>query len=199
MPAGLRTYYAPDRKTWRKWLEKNHTASPGIWLIYYKKTSGKPRVEYDEAVEEALCFGWIDSTVKGLDEERFMQRFTPRKAKSGWSGPNKERIRRLIRDGLMAKAGLDAIKLAKKNGSWESLDKVYAPENELEIPGDLQKALAGNKKAKENFEAFPLFAKRQFLAWINSAKRTETRQTRIKQTVLMGRLNRKPNINGFKI
>ena len=120
----LKTCFAKDRKAWRKWLEKNHVASPGIWLIYYKKTSGKKRLEYNDAVEEALCFGWIDSTTRPIDEEKYMQRFTPRKSKSGWSAINKQRIEKMISQDLMIAAGIEKIEMAKKNGSWESLDKI---------------------------------------------------------------------------
>lgn len=190
----LKTYYARDRKAWRKWLEKNHSKSPGIWLIYYKKSSGKSRVEYNDAVEEALCFGWIDSTMRPLDEERFMQRFTPRKPKSGWSGLNKERIDRMIKQGLMTKTGLDKIEAAKKDGSWESLDKIYAPVEQLQLPEELQKAFAKNKKAAANFEHYPVFAKRQILFRINSAKRPETKKTRIQQIIKMCAANKKPRM-----
>ena len=197
--AELKTFYAKDRKAWHKWLEKNHTKSPGIWLIYYKKSSGKSRVPYDDAVEEALCFGWIDSTIRTIDEEKYMQRFTPRKPKSGWSGHNKKRVENLIRAGLMTKAGLEKIEIAKKDGSWEILDKIYAPAHLLEIPADLEKAFAKNKKAKTNFENFAVFTKRQFLSWINLAKWPETRKARIKHAVLMCTANKRPNIKGFKL
>lgn len=194
-----KTTHPKTRKAWRQWLEKNHQRSPGIWLIYYKKESGKLRVQYDEAVEEALCFGWIDSTMRPLDEERFMQRFTPRKPKSGWSALNKKRIEKMIAGGLMTKAGLEKIEVAKKDGSWESLDKIYAPADQLQIPEELQKAFTKNKKAKNNFENFAIFTRRQFLYWINSAKRPETRVARIKQAILMCAANKKPGITGFKL
>ena len=190
----LKTYYAKDRKAWRKWLEKNHAKSAGIWLIYYKKSSQKTRLEYNDAVEEALCFGWIDSTFRPIDDEKYMQRFTPRKPKSGWSGLNKQRIERMIGQGLMTPAGLEKIEIAKKNGSWESLDKIYAPIDLLQIPDDLEKAFLKNKKAKTNFHNFAPFARRQFLYWINAAKRDETRKARIKQAVLMCAANKKPGI-----
>jgi uncharacterized protein YdeI (YjbR/CyaY-like superfamily) len=195
----LKRFYAKDRKAWRKWLEKNHAKSPGIWLIYYKKTSGKKRLEYNDAVEEALCFGWIDSTARPLDDEKYMQRFTPRKSKSGWSHLNKKRIERMSEQGLMMAAGLEKIEIAKRNGSWESLDKIYAPVDQLQIPGDLEKAFSKNKKAKINFENFPVFTRRQFLYWINSAKRDETRKARVKHAALMCTANKKPSINGFKL
>src|SRR6185369_11579715 len=103
----LKTFHPKTRKAWRSWLEKNHAKSPGVWLIYNKKSAGKKRLDYAEAVEEALCFGWIDSTSRPLDDERYMQRFTPRKSKSGWSGLNKKRIEKMMAEGLMTKAGLE--------------------------------------------------------------------------------------------
>src|SRR5437762_12051170 len=118
MPTELKSFYPKTRKAWRKWLEKNHTKQPGLWLIYYKKNSGKSRVLYDEAVEEALCFGWIDSIMKPLDEEKYMQKFTPRNVKSVWSGWNKKRVEKLIAEGSMTDAGMKMIEIAKQNGSW---------------------------------------------------------------------------------
>jgi uncharacterized protein YdeI (YjbR/CyaY-like superfamily) len=191
----LKAYYAKDRKAWRKWLEKNHAKLSGIWLIYYKRSSGKPRLEYNDAVEEALCFGWIDSTIRPINEERYMQRFTPRKPKSGWSGLNKQRIKKMTEQGLMTAAGLEKIELAKKDGSWESLDHIDA----IQLPDDFAKALSKNKKAELNFENFPLFTKKQFLYRINSAKRAQTRKERIKLLVKMAAANKKPSIEGFKL
>lgn len=120
------TFCATSREEWREWLEKNHRTSFGLWLIYYKVKSGKPSVRYSEAVKEALCFGWIDSKVKSLDEERYMQIFTPRKPKSVWSKLNKQYIEELIEQGLMTIAGLEKIAAAKQNGSWNSLDAIEA-------------------------------------------------------------------------
>jgi uncharacterized protein YdeI (YjbR/CyaY-like superfamily) len=136
--------YAKDRATFRKWLQKNHTSAPGIWLVYYKKNSGKASISYPEAVKEALCFGWIDSKVNAIDDERYMQVFTPRKAKSVWSALNKKYISELLEQGLMMEAGLERIEVAKQNGMWESLDKVEA----LELPDELVKAFKKNKLAK---------------------------------------------------
>jgi len=118
----LKSFYARDRKAWRNWLQKNHSSSDGVWLIYYKKSSGYRRLEYNDAVEEALCFGWIDSTARPIDHERYTQRFTPRKPKSGWSALNKRRIEKMIEQELMTQAGLDRIEEAKKSGAWEHLD-----------------------------------------------------------------------------
>ncbi|MDZ8027315.1 MAG: YdeI/OmpD-associated family protein [Nostoc sp. SerVER01] len=173
------TFCANSREEWRKWLETNHTTSSGVWLIYYKIKSGKPSVRYSEAVKEALCFGWIDSKVKSLDEERYMQIFTPRKPKSVWSKLNKQYIEELIEQNLIAKAGLETIAVAKQNGAWNSLDAIEA----LIIPSDLQQALEANKTAKDYFEAFSNSSKKNIFFWIESAKRPETRLKRIEQTV----------------
>lgn len=183
------------RSAWRKWLDKNHSTSPGVWLIYYKKSTGKAKLVYNDAVEDALCFGWIDSTMRPLDAERFMQRFTPRKPKSGWSGLNKKRIAKMIAEGLMTKAGLKKIEEAKKDGSWESLDHIDA----IQLPEDFEKALSKNKKARINFEKFPQFTKKQFLYRINSAKTDVTRKQRIILCVKMAGANKKPSIEGFKL
>lgn len=166
------------RAEWRKWLEKNHTRNEGVWLITYKKATGKPRVEYEEAVEEALCFGWIDSKANKLDDERSMLWMSPRKSGTGWSRPNKERIERLTAAGMIAPAGLAKIEAARKDGSWEALDAVEA----LEIPPDLEKALASYEAAKQNFEAFPRSVKRAILEWISNAKKPETRAKRVEET-----------------
>jgi uncharacterized protein YdeI (YjbR/CyaY-like superfamily) len=182
-------FYAKDRQEWREWLERNHASSPGVWLIYYKKNSGKPRVDYADAVEEALCFGWIDSKANTLDEERSMQIFTPRKAKSPWSKLNKQRIEKLIEQGLMTPAGLEKIEAAKKDGSWRLYDKV----EDLTIPPDLEAALAANESAKTYFESFSNSSKKAILWWIESAKRPETRQKRIKETVTLASQNIKAN------
>ena len=141
---------APDRASWRRWLKENHEGSPGVWLVYFKKASGKPSVSYDEAVEEALCFGWIDSLVNSLDEERYMQVYTPRKRGSVWSKPNKERVARVVAAGLMTEAGLAKIEAAKADGSWSLLDPVDA----LLEPEDLKAALDSNPDARAAFDGF---------------------------------------------
>jgi len=191
----LKSFYAKDRTAWRKWLEKNHAKSPGVWLIYYKKSSTKKRLEYNDAVEEALCFGWIDSTARPIDDQKYMQRFTPRKSKSGWSALNKRRVQKMVEQNLMTQAGLEKINEAKKNGAWEHLDQIEA----LALPEDFESALSKNKKAKMNFEAFPQFTRKQFLYRINSAKRPETRKERIRLLVKMAAANKKPSIEGFEL
>lgn len=182
-------FYARDRSEWRAWLEQNHAHSSGIWLIYYKKESGKPRVAYDEAVEEALCFGWVDSRPNAIDGESYMQLFSPRKAKSPWSKLNKQRVESLIRRGLMTPAGLEKIEAAKQDGSWGSYDGI----EELAIPPDLAEALAADPTAQANFMAFSPSSKKNILWWIESARRPETRLKRVTGTVTLAAQNIKAN------
>lgn len=185
----FKNVHPKTRSEWRRWLQRNHANAKGAWLITYKKATGKPRVEYADAVEEALCFGWVDSHSKTIDEERSMLMFTPRNPKSAWSRPNKERIERLTKDGQMTEAGSRAVTAAKANGSWNALDSVEA----LIVPADLEKALGRNKRAKEHFDAFPPSAKKTILWWIESAKRDETRQRRIAETVRLAAQNVRAN------
>ncbi|HRO43482.1 MAG TPA: YdeI/OmpD-associated family protein [Flavipsychrobacter sp.] len=173
-------FYAPDRKTWRKWLDKNHSILGGIWLVYYKKETGKPRIAYAEAVEEALCFGWIDSTMRPLDEERYMQLFTPRKASSEWSALNKQRVEKLIEQGLMTVAGLEKIKVSKANGNWEKIDHVEA----LQLPEDFAKKLKRSKIATAYFESLTKTNKKYLLHWLGNAKREDTRSKRIEEIIV---------------
>ena len=177
------------RAAWRAWLAKHHTQTAGVWLISYKKATGKPAVSYDEAVEEALCFGWVDSKGNKLDDERTMLWFAPRKPGSGWSRPNKLRVERLIRDGQMRPAGLAKIEAARLDGSWAALDAVEA----LEIPADLAAALAAHAAAKTHFDAFPRSVKRSILEWISMAKRPETRAKRVLETAQLAAENKRAN------
>jgi len=179
---------AKNRAEWRQWLQENHQTSGGIWLIYYKKGSGKPTISYDEAVEEALSFGWIDSKVNALDEERYMQIFTPRKQGSIWSKLNKARVKKIIEEERITIAGLEKIEAAKKDGSWDFLDDI---EN-LIIPEDLKEALESNEAAKTNFRAFGDSNKKQILYWIKTAKRDSTRKNRIEKTVMLAAENKTP-------
>lgn len=178
-----------SRAEWRAWLAENHTRITGVWLVMYKKATGKPRVDYDEAVEEALCFGWIDSKGNKLDDERSLLWFTPRKAKTGWSKPNKERIERMLATGQMMPAGLAKIEAAKQDGSWSALDAVEA----LEIPADLETALAANPIAAQHFATFPRSAKRGILEWISNAKTAETRAKRVEETARLAADNIRAN------
>ncbi len=177
------------RAEWRAWLEQHHGRAEGVWLVSYKQATDKPRVTYDEAVEEALCFGWVDSKGNKLDEERSMLWFAPRKLGSGWSRPNKERVERLIAAGLMTPAGMAKIEAAKADGSWSLLDAV---EN-LEIPPDLAEALDAYPPAATNFAAFPPSAKRAILQWIVQAKTPATRAKRIAETARLAQENKRAN------
>lgn len=192
-------FHPKDRKAWRQWLQKNHKTSPGIWLVYFKAESGKPRMPYADAVEEALCFGWIDSLPRKLDTQRSMLAFTPRKPKSVWSDLNKERVAQLITNGFMQTAGLAAIEIAKKNGSWDTLVESNKAALTNELPKDLIKAFKGKAAALKNYKAFAPSIRKQFMYWINSAKTEETRNKRIAHTVLMSEAKKKPGAQGFKL
>lgn len=195
----LDAYYPKDRKAWRAWLQKNHLQSTGIWLIYYKVGKSKPRLPYNDIVEECLCFGWIDGLARKLDDERSMILITPRKPKSVWSNANKERVKILLSNGLMTPAGLAKIETAKKNGSWDALTASDEAAKNNYLPKDLEKTFKGKKAALANFKAFAPSVRKQFLSWIDSAKTPETRNKRLVQTVLMSEANKKPGAQGFKL
>ncbi|HEX7980346.1 MAG TPA: YdeI/OmpD-associated family protein [Gemmatimonadaceae bacterium] len=189
--ASLEQVYVPDRAAWRRWLAKQHGRSPGIWLVFDKKSSRPDRLAYGDAVEEALCFGWIDSLVRSIDDARYVQLFTPRKPKSTWSRANKVRVERLLAEGLMAAAGLASLELAKANGSWESLDAVEA----FVMPEELTTALAAVPGAAEKFASFSPSARKAYLHWISQAVRPETRSRRIQEVAghaAAGRKTRQP-------
>ena len=171
------------RSAWRAWLARNHDKEKGIWLAYYKKGSGKRSVTYEEALQEALCYGWIDSTVGRLDAERYKQRYTPRNLKSVWSPSNKARVEKLIADGLMAPPGLAKVEAAKRTGSWDILNDVERIGRGAEIPADLLEALAKDGRARQVFEKRPPSEKKLWAYWILSAKKPETRARRIEETV----------------
>ena len=178
MEEKLHLYFKNDQE-WRKWLHENHHLSKGVYLIFYKVSSDIESMRWEEAVQVAICYGWIDSTVKKLDEERRKQLFTPRKDKSVWSKLNKTYIVKLLEADLIHKTGLNKIEIAKKNGSWESLDGV---EN-LEIPNDLINAFNSNKIALENYTNFSPSYRKSYLYWLNQAKREETRTSRILEII----------------
>jgi uncharacterized protein YdeI (YjbR/CyaY-like superfamily) len=179
-----------DRASWRAWLEKHHGRDTGVWLVSFKKATGKPRVDYDDAVEEALCFGWIDSLVRTLDGERAMQLFTPRKPRSPWSPSNRARVEKLVAAGLMRAAGLAKIEDAKRDGSWNA----YAVAESLELPPDLRAALdAGPSRARTSWDGFSPSSRRAILWWVHSAKRPETRRRRIAQVVTEAARGRRAN------
>ena len=172
-------HYFKNAQEWRNWLHKNHHLSKGVHLIFYRVNSKFESMRWEEAVQVAICYGWIDSTVRKLDEERRKQMFTPRKDKSVWSKLNKTYIEKLIKDDLMHESGLKKVEIAKKNGSWESLDAV---EN-LEIPNDLELAFKQNKIALNNYNNFSPSYRKSYLYWLNQAKREETRTNRITEII----------------
>ena len=175
----------------RQWLAEYHEAAPGVWLIYFKKETGQLSVSCAEAVEEALCFGWIDSLPRKLDAERTQLLFTPRSLKSGWSKVNKERLLRLEAAGQLMPAGLAAIARAQQNGAWESLDAAEAGA----VPADLAAALAPDAAAARNHAAFSLSARKMILTWVLGAKRPETRARRVAETVRLAALNKRANFD----
>ncbi len=186
---GIQTVYAKDRKAWRSWLKKNAASQKSVWLIIYRKDAKTSSVSYPEAVEEALCFGWIDSKPNKRDTESFYQFFAQRNPKSNWSRINKDRVEKLLSEGLMTKAGMDVIELARENGSWSALDEVES----LTIPSDLQKLFLTNKEAAQYFDAFPRSVKKGILEWILNAKTEQTRARRMEETVQLAEKNIRAN------
>jgi uncharacterized protein YdeI (YjbR/CyaY-like superfamily) len=179
----MKQLYIPDRSKWRHWLMKNHDKEKnGIWLVFYKKKANKPSLEYEHAVEEAICFGWVDSIIKKIDEAKYARKFTPRKADSMWSELNKKRARKMIKQGLMAKAGLAKIRNAKKTGLW---DKNPRPKISFDIPEEFAVALAKNKKARENFNKLAPTYRRHYIGWIAVAKRDQTKKRRIAESIAL--------------
>lgn len=184
----IETFYPTSKQDWREWLKENHMVKQSIWLVCYKKKSNVPTISWSDAVDEALCFGWIDSTRKTIDADRFIQFFTRRKPNSNWSKINKEKIERLVNEGLMFQAGLESVERAKENGSWTILDTV----EELFIPEDLETAFEANPGAKDYFLSLSKSVKKMILYWIVSAKRSETRQNRINEVAVLAAQNLKP-------
>ena len=172
--------YVTNRDGWRAWLRENHDSKNEVWLICYKRHTGKPGIPYDDVVEEALCFGWIDSIVKKIDEEKFARKFTHRKEKSKWSELNKKRARKMIKKGKMTEAGLAKIREAKNSGEWAKTPSVR---KELVVPPDLKRALGKNRKALDNFNNLANTYKRHFVGWITSAKTEETRKRRLMEAI----------------
>jgi len=171
----LETFYPSSRKAWRQWLKENHRTKQSVWLVCYKKKTNVPTISWSDAVDEALCFGWIDSTRRSLDADTFIQFFAKRKASSTWSKVNKAKVEQLISAKRMTKAGLESIEVAKQNGSWIILDEV----EEGVIPKDLNKAFKTHKGAKDFFMSLSNSVRKMILQWLVLAKREETRKKRI--------------------
>jgi uncharacterized protein YdeI (YjbR/CyaY-like superfamily) len=186
-----RAVYFKDKYKWRSWLEKNHEREKEVWLIHYKKHSGKIGLKYDDAVDEAICFGWIDGKLKSIDEDKFILRYSPRKSRSVWSKINKYKALKLIEDGSMNKAGLAKIEEAKKNGYW---DAAYTNKKQDEVPKNLAEALSEDQSARENFFNFANSYRNMYIGWINNAKTEETRKRRTIEVVKRSHLNQKPGI-----
>lgn len=171
-------------------VRENHSDESAVWLIYHKKSSQQTTISWSEALDGALCFGWIDSIAKPLDADRYMQFFSKRKPGGGWSKINKEKIRKLTEEGRLCQAGLDAIAVAKRNGSWTLLDKI----EELIVPDDLASILASNAVVESFFRKLSKSDKRHFLYWVSAAKRDDTRRKRIEEFVEFAGQNLKPKI-----
>jgi len=184
----IETFCPTNRKEWRQWLKKHHSSKQSVWLVQYKKSSNMPCLSWSDAVEEALCFGWIDSIRKTIDEEKYIQFFGKRKPTSVWSKINKAKVQQLIEGGHMEQAGLKSIETAKQNGSWSILDNV----EELAIPKDLTKAFKTQKGSKEYFMSLSKSVKKMILQWIVLAKRPETRQKRINEVAELAAQKLKP-------
>lgn len=178
-----------SRSEWRAWLQNNGGQTQSIWLITFKKAAGDRYVPYNDVVEEALCFGWVDSLPRKLDDRRTMLLISPRKPRSAWSRVNKERAERMIAAGLMAPAGLAQVAEAKRDGSWSKLDGV----EDLIVPDDLAAALNARQGAAQNFGAFPRSTRRGILEWVLQAKRTATRAKRITETADLAAQNKRAN------
>jgi len=184
----IETYCPKSRTEWRNWLEEHHQSKQSVWLVYFKSSTNVPSLSWSEAVDEALCFGWIDSTKKTIDHERYMQYFSRRKPSSTWSKINKDKVAQLIQDNLMTKAGFDSIETAKQNGTWSLMDDV----EKLIVPEDLSIALNQNEGAMEFFQGQSKSIKKMMLHWVVTAKRVETRQKRIAELAQLAAKGTKP-------
>lgn len=186
--AEKQTFNVNTKAEWRQWLEENHHIEQSVWLVCNTRKSNLPVVHWTELVDEALCFGWIDSTRKTIDEGSFMQLFSRRKPKSTWSKINKEKVQKLIENNLMTKAGFETIRIAKENGSWNILDSV----EDLTIPEDLNEAFKQHEGSEVYFQSLSKSMKKMLLQWIVLAKRPETRKKRIDEIAGQAAQNKKP-------
>lgn len=184
----LELFYAESVEDWRQWLADNHQTKKGVWLVSYRKSANVKSVNWSDSVDEALCFGWIDSVRKSIDERSYKQFFTQRKPNSGWSKINKEKVENLIANGRMTPSGLKSIELAKTNGSWNILDEV----EELKIPAELLSAFDSFPGSLDYFESLSKSVKKMILHWVISAKRSETKEKRIAEIAECASMGRKP-------
>lgn len=177
----MKTVEAKDRAEWRAWLAANHDKETEVWLVYYKKGTGKASVAYGASVEEALCYGWVDSIIKSLDDTKYARKFTPRKENSQWSPSNIKRVEKMMREGLMTEHGLRLVEAAKRTGQWDA--PTQKPALTYEMPAAFTEALRNNAKAQETFDNLAPTYQKQYLAWIETAKRAETKEKRIKESI----------------
>jgi len=179
----MKLVHITTRSEWRRWLTENHDRErDGIWLVFHRKETGRPSLGYEDSVEEALCFGWIDGIIKRVDDDTYCRKFTPRKDNSRWSNTNKKRVEKVIKEGRMTEFGLAKVEAAKKSGRWRIDPR---PALSLEIPQELSEALAQNGGAKEFFEKLAPPYRKQFIGWLVTAKRPETRAKRLKQSLTL--------------
>jgi uncharacterized protein YdeI (YjbR/CyaY-like superfamily) len=183
----LKTLYVTNRDEWRAWLTEHYASETEVWLLYYKKHTGRPRISYNDAVEEALCFGWVDSLVKRIDGDQFAQKFTPRRDCAKWSELNKQRVRKLVREGLMTEAGLAKIDLAILGDEPPAKQR----KADLDIPPFVQQAFQANAKAWEHFENLAPSYRRLYIGWIMAARKEETRLRRLREAVSLLEQNEK--------
>jgi uncharacterized protein YdeI (YjbR/CyaY-like superfamily) len=190
MQKEIPVFHPASVSAWREWLEKNHLLQQSVWLVFYNKKASKKSITWSEAVDVALCFGWIDSKKIKIDDETSHQFFSRRKPKSTWSKINKDKVVKLIDQGLMTKAGSDAIETAKQNGSWTMLDEV----EELLIPEDLEEAFSAKQGSKEYFLSLSKSVRKAMLQWLVLARQPETRQKRINDIAEQASQEMKPKL-----
>lgn len=186
-----KTLFVIDRYEWRDWLENNHDKEDEVWLIHYKKHTRRASINFEEALQEALCYGWIDSMIRRLDEHRYMLKFSPRKKRSSWSEANKKRVRILTMEGRMTPAGLTKVEEAKKNGSWHQAEDFA---KRYQMPAELKESLEKEPQALRNFLNFAPSYQKGYIAWVNKAKKDETKWRRIESVVQRSLQNMKPGI-----
>ncbi len=185
--------WAPDAETWHLWLTENHETANAVWLCYFKKNAGEPSISWSAAVDEALCFGWIDSVIQPLDERSYKQYFTRRKPKSNWSNINRAKVERLIEEGRMMPAGLAAVERAKGNGSWSSADDI----DSFVLPEDLAAALNKVPDARDFVDGLNDIRRWELVHWVDGARRSETRFDRIRRIVEASAVNQRPD--GYRL
>jgi uncharacterized protein YdeI (YjbR/CyaY-like superfamily) len=179
----MKQVHVSTRGQWRRWLAESHNKEEdGIWLVFYKKETGRPSLQYEESVEEALCFGWIDSIIRRIDDDKYCRKFTPRRDGSRWSASNRMRVEKIIKEGRMTEFGLAKVEAAKRSGNWE---KDPRPVISMELPQELSEALAGNRKARDFLEGLAPTYRKHFIGWIVAAKRPETRARRLKESLAL--------------